>query len=76
MGRYGWKPDGLAYEFTYSDGNSTNLIVNPIGASYNCSSYANGSGGYGYYGLRATTTSVSSYYFSCASPARLICVRK
>lgn len=50
----------------------------PIGASYSCSSYTDGSGGYGYYGLRAATTSasVSNYYFSCASPARLICIRQ
>ncbi|RHX88103.1 hypothetical protein DLM78_03845 [Leptospira stimsonii] len=50
----------------------------PIGTSYNCSSYTDGSSGYGYDGLKGSRNSsaFSRYYFSCSSPARLICIRQ
>ncbi|WP_162274116.1 DUF1554 domain-containing protein [Leptospira tipperaryensis] len=66
--------DGSALNFWTGLGSS----FDPIGGSYNCSSYTDGTSGYGYYGLRGNTSSssVSSYYFACSSPARLICIRQ
>lgn len=50
----------------------------PIGGTYSCSNYTDGTTGYGYNGLQSSTSSsaVSSYYFSCTTPARLICIRQ
>ncbi|MBM9500939.1 DUF1554 domain-containing protein [Leptospira sp. 201903071] len=50
----------------------------PVGGTYDCASYTNGTTGFGYDGLRGATSAsaISSYYYDCSNLARLICVRQ
>ncbi|TGN01214.1 DUF1554 domain-containing protein [Leptospira yasudae] len=50
----------------------------PMGGSYTCSTYTDGTTGFGYNGATnaISSSAIASYYFSCSTPARLICVRQ